>query len=817
MTEQNVQTPDNSVLSDIQNDPKILQAQQIQKILEQQEQIMAKYQELKSLYENNQLDLSQKELVHQQMQKLNTLYTQNKETLVKLGVGQENVNTQNTKTSDKKKKKKVPAKLIFGLIGAGITLIIGGVAFFLYSLLQNLDKVQKFGLTVDQAMLFLQIFSAIFIGIFVVTSLIILSINIFKVIKKTYKKKISSILGLIGGGVLFLATLVLGVTVINAIRNIDLDQSTQLLYGHLILKDGPQEIGVDPDLYIIAPVNIEFNFNYKVFNREIAPSLGNPKILGLSLDCGNGQILPINGDKFQGSCFYQTKGDYQLKLNVNYSNSQGQNNQDVSVGNVVVRSQINISSNLGDITTNNSELFVGKNPVNITYDASDIFREFQLSDYNIQLDVDGDGAFDKTGLTYYTHIYTGAGVIHFGFNIPSLNNYTYSFPIRIEQSDVPVAYVDFAELDKGKYNISAQFYGVSPTVSEYKFNIINKQTNSLIESVSSQNPTIQYTFPGNGLYSVQVVFVTTDGKQGLAESQNIDVGGSYFQIYYDILAKTPTKSEFEKQEDLENIKITEIPTIIKVNIKNIIPNVAGLDIKATVNGSATLIENNSFQTVVDSNEGATIKIMVGDPNTNNYSEREIKIIVDRDDIIGSFLVDPDTVGISPFKVKFDVSATTITDPEDKIIYFSWDFGDGNKKENLSQAIVEHTYTYDFTKENGVFYPTVTLTTKKGRELVVGSGTRISVTKPIINAEIVLNSHPTQRASIGDKVEMSLNIDGSPSKIVWKFGNGNELECPGRSCTDVSQVYETPGEFVITATVYYENMPTVDGKINIVVK
>jgi hypothetical protein len=37
------------------------------------------------------------------------------------------------------------------------------------------------------------------------------------------------------------------------------------------------------------------------------------------------------------------------------------------------------------------------------------------------------------------------------------------------------------------------------------------------------------------------------------------------------------------------------------------------------------------------------------------------------------LVTPDLVGISPFKVKFDASATTLTDPEDKIVYFSWDF------------------------------------------------------------------------------------------------------------------------------------------------
>ena len=50
MIKQNVQTTDNQDISDISNDPKILQAQQIQKILEQQEQIMAKYQELKNLY-----------------------------------------------------------------------------------------------------------------------------------------------------------------------------------------------------------------------------------------------------------------------------------------------------------------------------------------------------------------------------------------------------------------------------------------------------------------------------------------------------------------------------------------------------------------------------------------------------------------------------------------------------------------------------------------------------------------------------------------------------------------------------------------------
>lgn len=45
---------------------------------------------------------------------------------------------------------------------------------------------------------------------------------------------------------------------------------------------------------------------------------------------------------------------------------------------------------------------------------------------------------------------------------------------------------------------------------------------------------------------------------------------------------------------------------------------------------------------------------------------------------------PDTVGVSPYKVVLDASTTTLTDKNDEIIYFSWDFGDGKKNPNTSQ-------------------------------------------------------------------------------------------------------------------------------------
>jgi hypothetical protein len=191
--------------------------------------------------------------------------------------------------------------------------------------------------------------------------------------------------------------------------------------------------------------------------------------------------------------------------------------------------------------------------------------------------------------------------------------------------------------------------------------------------------------------------------------------------------------------------------------------------------------------------------------------------VKRDDIIGNLLVTPDTVWISPFEVKFDASTTTINDIQDEIVYFTWDFGDGEIKENLSQSIISHIYTYDFESENGTFYPKVIIQTKKGREVVVWSGTMILVQKPNIVLEINIVSHPAQIANIWEKVDMSLDLDWLPDDIIRDFWNWNTLECGGRECTDASQIYSQPWDYTIKAKVSYPNKPTIEGKINLIVK
>jgi hypothetical protein len=314
-------------------------------------------------------------------------------------------------------------------------------------------------------------------------------------------------------------------------------------------------------------------------------------------------------------------------------------------------------------------------------------------------------------------------------------------------------------------------------------------------------------------------FVTQEWKQWTAESENINIWGSEFQILYDISIKTPTNPQFEKLANNGDIVLTEIPTVLKLDITKIIPTSPTINTQVLVDWSPIVSTDSSFQTTIDTSKDYNIKIIVTDPNRDTKTEQEIKISVKRDDIIGNLLVTPDTVGISPFEVKFDASTTTINDAEDEIVYFTRDFGDWeeNIKENLSQSIISHIYTYDFESENGTFYPKVIIQTKKGREVIIWSGTMILVQKPNIILDINMVSHPAQIANIWEKIDMSLDIDWLPDSVIRDFWNWNTLECSSRECIDASQIYNKSWDYTIKAKVTYPNKPTIEGKINLIVK
>ena len=198
----------------------------------------------------------------------------------------------------------------------------------------------------------------------------------------------------------------------------------------------------------------------------------------------------------------------------------------------------------------------------------------------------------------------------------------------------------------------------------------------------------------------------------------------------------------------------------------------------------------------------------------------ITVRTKKNDIIGKLIVKPGTVGTDPFTVTFDASTTVINDPTDEIVYFTWDFGDGtgNIKQNTSQAVMTHTYRYDTANENGEYMPIVTIKTKKGREISISPENKIIVKKTIQTLKIDIPDYPAQIAPVGSVINFSLEINGSPIKIEWDFGNGKTFECESRGvCAQISTVYNQPGNYLVKAKITYPDQSVVEGNITLKVQ
>jgi len=349
-----------------------------------------------------------------------------------------------------------------------------------------------------------------------------------------------------------------------------------------------------------------------------------------------------------------------------------------------------------------------------------------------------------------------------------------------------------------------------------------------LESLKNTDWILMYKFPGAGLYAIKVVFLTDEGKQGECESEDIQVGTADFDVLYNLNYKSPWSPEFKNAgsetwitfvDDVFTIK--EIPTIVQVQIQSISPTSSTAAKKVLFDGKPVLSsDGKTFEMKIDSSIDHKVSIVIDDAVRWATTEKIVVIKTKKDDIVGKLIVKPDTIGIDPFTVIFDASTTVINDSTDEIVYFTWNFGDGtgNIKKNVSQSVMTHTYRYDTINENGEYMPIVTIKTKKGREISISPENKIIVKKANATLKINLDSHPAQVATVGSRVTMSLELNGTPTNIQWDFGNGKTLECRSRSeCTPTTVVYDLPGDYIIKAKVLFANQPIVEGNISLKVR
>ncbi|MCX6823665.1 MAG: PKD domain-containing protein [candidate division SR1 bacterium] len=724
------------------------------------------------------------------------------------------------------------------LIGCGILFmfVIGGLSLVFYNLMNNPSQLSSVGLDPTTTKILLQTFSVIFFGLLTFLGVGLLIVNLYRIITVKNKSKVGNIFGAFLGFIVFIFAIVLGAKVITMINNFSVDNildSDKLIMPYLQVKDGTKYTRGDATMKLIAPATIFYTLNNTYFNSQIIPQLGQVNFTEVFLDCGNGQKLKLNftTSQFDGSCIYFKKGEYLLNLETRYINipTSEKIQKTFTGGSIIFDSEISVSPTKSDLTFNDAktEMILGKAPSKVMFDASSVFKDLGLSDYKIIWDFNGDGTQDKQNIVATTFVYNEAKLYNVYIRFPALNNYIYTFPVRVEQSDVPVCEVIVTKADGKNYTVTTNFFDKTVKIVNYQFDVLNRNDKS-IDTIKNNNGTFSYQFPGAGLYAIQNTFITEDDKQGQCESDDVQVGVTDFQVNYDRYFKSPQSPQFQKITNQGiaslvsgEIILTEIPTVIKLQVNQISPNTPTATKRVLVDGKQVIsIDQNSFEFTIDNNASHEVTLIIEDVPSGAKTEIIIPVRVNRADVIGKLIVTPDTVGTDPFTVKFDASTTILNDTGDEIVSFTWDFGDGTGsiKKDFSEAFISHTYRYDTKNNNGTYHPIVLIKTKKGREVSVSPATDIIVKRANQTLNISIPDYPAQQANVGDRVGFSIEFNGLPTQISRDFGDGKTLTCNTRQeCGSTTHIYTNAGTYPIRAAISYSDQPTIDGTITLKIK
>ena len=427
--------------------------QTIDNLKSQQLQIQEKYKQLKALLQNEWLTKNQQEEVHEQMQKLSDLYSQNKATLASLTTSiswekeirvNKNINTENSKARSFSFKK--------FMIGCGILLLVflWWLVVIFSSLMKDPNRLAGFWIEWCVAVNMLQIFSIVFFWLLWFIALALLLLNINRLITVKNKSKVPYFIWMIFSLAILIAAWVFLVNMLQSL-SVYADEctdwwDTQIAHPHVIIKNSKfKETRLpEPEFNkLIAPINVGFDLNvYEFKNRMLKLWYQwTPKV---KLACWNWQELRLWSDssEFEWTCFYTEKKIYQPEVIINYTDSSLAEKeirypiwQDISV-----KSEMSVKSEQQNVELLNSSFLVWKNPVTVKFDATLIFRDFNLPNSNANRCAECNCDYwdwDKTNLAVFDNKYQNEWLLNVCVQFPDLSeDIVYTFPIRVEQWEV---------------------------------------------------------------------------------------------------------------------------------------------------------------------------------------------------------------------------------------------------------------------------------------------------------------------------------------------------------------------------------------------
>ena len=757
------------------------------------------------------------------------------------------------KSSPLKGRKLSPMKLAIGCV-IFFMIFIGLTMAAWYAGIKN-PKALGGIMSAADAKNLLMIVSWAFFGILFLVSFAFMALNWYRLSKAKNSPKLKLIVWLVISLFALMTSMAVWAVVISSIQKIDAEivYSKDLVIAKIsVIQSGDNKIIKEEiakeGIMTVAPVQIYLEAS-KSLDWVLRWKLGVNDAINYKLTCWNGenripwQVVKAELWQEPGSsntvllfpepCFYTKKWDYKLTLIYTYFDKTRQQNQEaeLDVAKVKVPAEMILKNDWLVLKTNDAknELIAGDNPSRIIFDAKKIFSDLNLKENLIIWNFDGEtDDIAKENKAFFSHTFPEWQLYTVYYRLPwsAYPRYYYSYPIRTLQSDVPLCTLSSSKNNDWSYS----FEGTRPAwwsdIENLKFEIYNINQERVIQTTPVQNPVLNYAFPDNQQYIARLVYNTLDKKKWFCESEIINASSEVYNVKVSLLWKWSkdtiynpfAASGWEIKLQGNKITATQTPFDIQLRLDSITPKLPqGATVSVQLNKQNMKAESaNLFSARVYWPKQQELELFIDDKKWNTV-QKNWTIVFNQDSLVWELRADKVT-GLDPLTVWFDASAITATKEWDEIIYYSWEFGDGDTKKNVTQSKVNHTYIFNTTTEQWTYYASVTIQTKKWETKKFILDTPISVKRKTTQVTISSSSHPTQVASIWDTVDLSMQTDWYITSITWDFGDGTTpYQCDGRACAQTKHVFWSGGTYSIRATIEYKGLPSSTSTLKIKVE
>ena len=557
---------------------------------------------------------------------------------------------------------------------------------------------------------------------------------------------------------------------------------------------------------LIWPTVVSFQFNSMVYKTINKPALIRKywyiKEKKFILDCWNGQtiIFPVHNNKLSFSqydyCLYLKKTSpsrpYKAKLRL-YFDTKTQRNlyYDFTPKDIFIKTNVLFKSKY-TLNDDKNEIIIGERWDEIKLDITKIPEDLWLENNTLEIDFEWNWNFKKyEWLAKY--IYKKDWAYKVVIRIPNEPQAPYYyFPVRVKPSTKPTCDISVKE-KFWKYYFIISTHKVWAPIRKVEY-ILKDITNNDKTIVKWKGTHFRYSLKDGSSYQLVANIEDTNKKKWTCTSELIDLSNK-FKYKFDVSLNW-------KKLNWTEVKVSKLPFKYKLEISNIEPNNDNISIWYDLDNDGEIDEMwDTYEWKISSKSDKEITLIVKDAYWN-IAMKKIKFVVDLQPIIVDLQVKPD-IWEAPLKVRFDASASEVTDPDDKIVYFNWDFGDDSKPITLSsQWVVTHTY-----KKKWEYTAKVTIRTKKWYE--ISKVHKVDVTETTNSANITFPNNAGGNSVVWAPVKMKVNTSWNVKKIEWNFGDGTPYSCSGRECESIAHSYQKDWVYKVTAKIYYmDNSPVV---------